>query len=224
MVGDILRRLVARTTAQQVSTEAEAATALLQYAPSTRAGCECVAHVMQALTDLNPEATVVSIDATGAYDMSSRNAMLEGLLQLENGDQVPSFARNFYGRRLTCVRREGGRDGHRNEIFQEEGISDNARHSWPSKPGCSTRRTARVGDVHTILQEELKLLARIRVHQGKTQVWNRGGSRPTSGHIDQGSPGSQSRCPPSGKVISICRWIVRVCEYWAPQSARRSTS
>ena len=28
--------------------------------------------------------------------------------------------------------------------------------------------------------------------------------------IDQGSPGSQSRCPPSGKVISICRWIVRV--------------
>ena len=36
-----------------------------------------------------------------------------------------------------------------------------------------------MGDVHTILQEELKLLARIRVRQGKTQVWNRGGSRPT---------------------------------------------
>ena len=35
------------------------------------------------------------------------------------------------------------------------------------------------------------LRARIRVHQGKTQVWNRGGSRPTSGRIDQG-PGSQT--------------------------------
>ena len=35
MVCDILRRLVERTTAQQASTETEAATALLQYAPST---------------------------------------------------------------------------------------------------------------------------------------------------------------------------------------------
>ena len=81
MVGDILRRLVARTTAQQVSTEAEAATALLQYAQSTRAGCECVAHVMQALTDLNLDSTIVSIKGIGAYDIISRNAMLEGLLQ-----------------------------------------------------------------------------------------------------------------------------------------------
>ena len=152
MVGDILRRLVARTTAQQVSTEAEAATALLQYAQSTRARCECVAHVMQALTDLNLDSTIVSIKGIGAYDMISRNAMLEGLLQMENG------------RRLTYVWGEGGRDGHRNEIFQEEGgqqgdalmplfISDNARHSWPSKPGCRTRRTAGVAEIHTILQE-----------------------------------------------------------------------
>ena len=75
VVGDILRRLVARTTAQQVSTEAEAATALFQYAPSTRAGCECVAYFMEALTDFNPEATVVSIDATGArYHLPERGA------------------------------------------------------------------------------------------------------------------------------------------------------
>ena len=84
MVGDILRRLVARTMAQQVSTEAEAATALLQYAPSTRAGCKCVAYVTQSLTDQNPEATVVSTDAVRAYDLISRNAMLEDLLQMEN--------------------------------------------------------------------------------------------------------------------------------------------
>ena len=75
--------MVARTTAQQVSTETEAATALHQYAPFTRRGCECVAYFMQALTDLSPEATVVSIDA----DLFSRNTMLEGLLQTENGDQ-----------------------------------------------------------------------------------------------------------------------------------------
>ena len=92
--------------------EAEAATALFQYAPSTRAGCECVAYFMEALTDFNPEATVVSIDATG----------LEGLLQVENGDQVLPFMRNFYGRWSTCVRREGRDEiGTVHEIFQEEG-------------------------------------------------------------------------------------------------------
>ena len=86
MVGDILRRLVARTFAQQVFTEAEAATALLQYAPSTRAGCECVAHVMQAPTDFNSEVTVVSIHGVVAHDLISRKAMLEVSLQMENGD------------------------------------------------------------------------------------------------------------------------------------------
>ena len=119
VVGDILRRLVARTTAQQVSTEAEAATALFQKAPSTRAGCECVAYFTEALTDFNPEATVVSIDATGAHDTISRNAVLEGLLKVENGDQELPFMRNFYGRRLTWVRREEMGTVH--EIFHEEG-------------------------------------------------------------------------------------------------------
>ena len=102
-------------------TEAGAATALFQYAPSTRAGCECVAYFMEALTDFNPRGhRRVSIDATGAHDIISRNAVLEGLLQMENGDQVPSFARNLYGRR--CVRREGRDEmGTVHEIFQEEG-------------------------------------------------------------------------------------------------------
>ena len=38
---------------------------------------------------------------------------------------------------------------------------------------------ARVEDVHKIMKDELWAHARIRVHQGKTQVWNRGGTRPT---------------------------------------------
>ena len=80
VVGDILRRLVARTIAKQVSKQAEAATAPFQYALSTKAGCECVAHILQTLTDLDPEATVMSIDGVGAYDLISRNATFEGLL------------------------------------------------------------------------------------------------------------------------------------------------
>ena len=62
-----------------------------------------------------------------------------------------------------------------------------------------------MGDVHTILHEELWARARIRVHQGRSQVWNRGGSRPTG--ADALTRAQEVR---PGKVISICRWILRV--------------
>ena len=53
-----------------------------------------------------------------------------------------------------------------------------------------------MGDVHTILQEELWC--------GTEEVPVPPGPTYTPG------PGSQTRCPLSGKVISICRWIIRV--------------
>ena len=66
VVGDILRRMVARTMARQFSKKVEVATAPFQYALSTKAGCECVAHILQTVTNLDEEATVTSID--GACD------------------------------------------------------------------------------------------------------------------------------------------------------------
>ena len=44
VVGDIIRRLVATTIAQQFSSVVEQATAPFQYALSTKAGGECIAH------------------------------------------------------------------------------------------------------------------------------------------------------------------------------------
>ena len=46
VAGDIIRRLVSRTMAQQIRKKVEKATALFQYALSTRAGCECIAHAI----------------------------------------------------------------------------------------------------------------------------------------------------------------------------------
>ena len=46
----------------------EKATAPFQYALSTRAGCECIAHAIQAMTDANPQCTVLSVDGIGAHD------------------------------------------------------------------------------------------------------------------------------------------------------------
>ena len=97
VVGDIVRRLVARSMAKQIAKKVEQATSPFQYARSAKARSECVAHVVQTLTDVDPNATVVSIDGVGAYDLISRNSMLRGLKRMEDGDQVLPFVRCFYG-------------------------------------------------------------------------------------------------------------------------------
>ena len=80
---------------KKIAKKVEAATAPFQYALKTKAGCECVVHVLQTLTDTDPDATVMSIDGVGAYDLISRNAMLEGLLRMKGGDQILLFVRCF---------------------------------------------------------------------------------------------------------------------------------
>ena len=54
----MVRRLVAKTIAQQIRAPIEVATAPFQYALSTRAGYECVAHALQALTTQTSRATI----------------------------------------------------------------------------------------------------------------------------------------------------------------------
>ena len=56
--GDIVRRLVALTMSQQLTDSVQRATAAYQYAMSTKSGCECIAHALQGLTELDPRATV----------------------------------------------------------------------------------------------------------------------------------------------------------------------
>ena len=78
VVGDVVRRLVARTIAQQFTEEAEAVTHPFQYALSTRAGTECVAHVVQSLTSMDSNATILSIDGVGAYDFILEESHVPG--------------------------------------------------------------------------------------------------------------------------------------------------
>ena len=54
VVGDLFRRLVSRTLAKQFAQQVEDATAPFQCALKTRAGCECVAHIFQSLTEIDP--------------------------------------------------------------------------------------------------------------------------------------------------------------------------
>ena len=85
VAGDVVRRLVSRTVVRQLGEVVKVATAPFQYALSTRAGCECVAHVLQAVTEADPSAVVLSIDGISAFDSISREAMLRGLCRAEGG-------------------------------------------------------------------------------------------------------------------------------------------
>ena len=197
VVGDIIRRFVARTMAKQVSKQVEAATAPFQYALSTKAGCECVAHILQCVTEEEPEATVISIDGVGAYGLISRNAMLEGLLKMENGDQILPFSEMFLWEPINIF--IGRRDGRHPEHSTRGGRG--ARRSPHANAFCirsaallatqarllanelddmyAVCRPDRCGAVFTILQQELQSHAEIQLHHGKTQVWNRGGVVPS---------------------------------------------
>ena len=95
VVGDVFRRLVARTVAQQMGPAVEKATAPFQYALSTRAGCECIGHALQFLTQRDPSATITSTDGIGAFDTISRTAMMSGLAEVD--PSVLPFVRLFYG-------------------------------------------------------------------------------------------------------------------------------
>ena len=90
---------------------------------STRSGCECVAHVLQTLTELDEDATIVSVDGIGAYDLISRKAMLEGCpkdcSQL-NGDNNSSLSSGvFWGAPSTYIWEDEMGTNHR--IPQGEG-------------------------------------------------------------------------------------------------------
>ena len=119
VVGDVLRRLIARTMAQQIADAVEAATAPFQYALKTKGGCECVAHILQAVTDMDERATIVSVDGLGAFDLVSRKAMLQGLMAVEGGPKLLPFVRTFYGQPSVFLWEDEVGDVH--QIHQGEG-------------------------------------------------------------------------------------------------------
>ena len=96
VAGEVIRRVTAKTIAQQLGPVVKAATAPFQYALSTRSGCECIAHALQAVTELDPEATITTIDGISAFDSISRRAMLLGLDKVVGGRQALPFVRLFH--------------------------------------------------------------------------------------------------------------------------------
>ena len=118
-MSDVFRRLVARTLAQQLAPEFDSSCAPFQYALSTRAGTEALARTLQATTESDPLATIVSIDGMSAYDHVSRRSMLAGLRRSPALAEALPFVRQFYGVASTYLWEDA--NGHAHEVGQAEG-------------------------------------------------------------------------------------------------------
>ena len=155
------------------------------------------------MTDLDPDTTITSIDGVGACDLISRNAMFEGLLQMDGGDQIIPFVRMFFGGPSTYLwedemgttqyipQGEGGEQGdplmpmlyalgqHGSLAATQERMIGNEKVFAYLDDVYLASGPGRVEQVQSIVSEELHNRAHIEVHHGKTQVWNRSGVLPS---------------------------------------------
>ena len=168
--------------------------------------------MVQALTGMDDEATILSVDAVGAYDTISRNAMFQGLADMVDGDELIPFIRQFHDSPSTF-------------LWEDELV----RHGkWFRVKGCEQRdllmpllfslgqhralvavqaqlkegerlfafladifvvcSPARVGVVHTILEKALREKTGINIHQGKTKLWNKAGKPSMTDALTRAAP------------------------------------
>jgi len=118
--GGTLRRLVARTLAQQFGTAISRACAPYQFALSTRAGTDAAAHLLRAATDLRGDATIVALDGIGAYDHVVRAEFFATLLHNAALAPLMPYARLFYAQDSTYVWYDDAGVAH--EVRQGEGV------------------------------------------------------------------------------------------------------
>ena len=173
-----------------------------QFALSTRAGTEAPAHALQAATEADPDATILSVDGVGAFDTVSRLAMLRGLSRVPGASACLPFVRQFYtapsrfvwhdaaGRPRAIDQAEGGEQGNPlmpalYALGQHPALVELQRRLRPGELVFAylddiyvIGPSARARVVFDLLSQHLFRHARIEVHQGKTRAWNAAGLEP----------------------------------------------
>ena len=200
--GTTLRRIVGRTLAKQFMKEFEVECSPFQYALSTRAGTDCVGHMLRAATDHDPTATVLKVDGIKAYDHVLRSAMLVRLSRMRGARALLPFVRLSYatpstyvwfdnqGERRTVTQAEGGEQGDPlMPLLFSIGIQG-ALEEVSTLLVAGEQLCAFLDDVYIVCQpcrvrflydrlgEALLRVAGIRLHQGKTRVWNKSQLQP----------------------------------------------
>ena len=94
--GTSVRRLAARTLAKHFTKVFEAEIAPFQDALSTRAGTDCVGHMLREATAGDLSLTILSVDGIGAYDHVLRASMLGRLRKMPGAREILPFVRLSY--------------------------------------------------------------------------------------------------------------------------------
>ena len=202
VAGETLRRLVARTLTQQYGEALEEECGSLQFAFSTRAGTECVSHMIRAATELDPELTVLSIDEMGAYDLMRRQAMLSKLqsspkllpllpfVRLSYGQPSRYWWRDKHGKRHVVKQGEGGEQGDplMPALFclgLTDTLSEVKAQLQPGEQFFAYLddiyvlcKPARVKQLYLLLKDTLKNNTGLDLNEGKTRVYNQSGTEP----------------------------------------------
>jgi len=207
VTGDTLRRLTARTLAQCYAREIEDACTPYQFALSTRAGADALAHLLRAALDLDAKRVVVSLDGIGAFDHIRRSAMLEKLGELPNTNALLPFVRLFYsqpsrylwydddGREHEVVQGEGGEQGDPlmpllYALGQHRALVEASASLQPGEHLLAflddlyvvTSRD-RAAEVFRTVAESVEHHAGVRTHLGKLAAWS-----PAGGDAPPGLP------------------------------------
>eukprot|EP00973_Karenia_brevis_P005208 715035-Karenia_brevis.AAC.1 len=90
-----------------------------QYGLSTRAGTDCVGHMLRAATGEDEHATVIAIDGIGAFDHIKRSRMLTKLMSLPQAQQILPYCRMAYCRQSQYIWRDD--EGEQHVILQGDG-------------------------------------------------------------------------------------------------------
>ena len=181
------------------------ATAPFQFALQARAGTEALAHVLQCVTDRDPETVVVSLDGIGAFDHVKRAAFLRKLRNTPSLQHLVPFARmlcstesRFFWAdsesRTHAIRQ--GEGGEQSDpltpafyaVAQHDALEAARGELLPSEHILSflddlyvVTTKARAAAAFRVVAEEVERRAGVRSHLGKLKMVPRRGRRAARG-------------------------------------------
>ena len=163
--------------------QVEETCALFQFALCTRAGTDCVGHVIRTVTERQLDLTVLSIDLIGAYDHIYRSSTMAKLHEVPGLRKLLPFVRRAHSRPSRCSWVDG--QGERHWIQQHEGGEQGdplVPRRYPmhfAKCLASCRRESSCSRIWTMCMSFPNQIARGFCKSiSKTRVWNQAGEYP----------------------------------------------
>ena len=188
-----------RLLARQFGKEVETTCSPFQFAHSTRARVDCVGHVVQVLTDANPNSTVFSVDGIGAFDHVYRVNDVQ-IVRSPRVASVVAVRQSIV--RVTIAVHLGVRQRH---LIQQQERGEQSDPLMPLLFSLAIHNAlaevkaqmvegeclfafldnvyvvaqpARIRVLYNLLGAKLMEGAGIQLHESKTRTWNRGGLCP----------------------------------------------